>query len=213
MTETAPTFTEREPYEKGFAEIFVQDIVPRLDELERERRALFEEYRVRIRYTNVATVIGAGLSAWVFYACFGWWFDQCGAGHVILILFLVPIPAFFGRLWASTLSSGHRKLLEEVIIPAVCRFFDGLEYRSAGWGFDHERFSKLGVVPKGSMDRLGDMFIGRHRNTAFKIVDAEVRRLAASGKNIYTVFNGLLIEIDVPTEFSGSMQTSFLTAR
>ena len=29
-------------------------------------------------------------------------------------------------------------------------------------------------------------------------------------QNIYTVFNGLLIEIDVPTEFSGSMQTSFL---
>ncbi len=197
---TASTFTEREPYEKGFAEVFVQDIVPRLDELERERLALFEKRRVRILITIVATVIGAGLSAWLFYAYwnsvdwdFGW--------KAFPFLLPVLVAAGGGWSWVGTLHSAHQESLREVIVPAVCRFFDRLEYtREPGDRFDRERFTKLSVVPSGSSTRFEDLFVGRYRDTDFKMVDAEVE---SSGESSQTLFDGLPFEIDVPAEFSG----------
>ena len=211
---TVPTFTESEPYEKGFATVFVQDIVPRLDELERERRVLFEKRRVRIQITIVATVIGAGLSAWLFYTLTPWpppGFFRVGLWKVFPIL----VAAGVGSFWVGNLRRAHQESLREIIVPAVCRFFDGLEYtRDPGERFDHKRFFELGIVPKGSFAlhftdkvRLEDMFIGRHLDTAFRMVDAELKQFEkytyGVGRRAITVFDGLLFEIDVPVEFSG----------
>lgn len=41
----APRFTEREPYERGFGEVFDRDIAPRLDDLEAERIERFPSAR------------------------------------------------------------------------------------------------------------------------------------------------------------------------
>ncbi len=192
---TALTFTEREPYEKGFAEVFVQDIVPRLDELERERLALFEKRRVRIL---IATVIGAGLSAWLFYA---YWNSVDWDVGLEALLFLLPVLVAAGGSWVFTLHSAHLESLKEVIVPAVCRFFDGLEYtHEPGDRFDRGRFTKLSVIPSGSWTRFEDLFVGRYRDTDFKMVDAEVE---SSGESSQTLFDGLLFEIGVPMEFSG----------
>ena len=48
------TFTEREPYERGFAEVFDRDIAPRLDDLEAERVDRFAKRKVRLKITYPA---------------------------------------------------------------------------------------------------------------------------------------------------------------
>lgn len=61
MTNT-PHFTEREPYEKGFAKIFVEQIAPKLEDLEQERFVLLKKRRVRLLIAIILMIIGARIS-------------------------------------------------------------------------------------------------------------------------------------------------------
>ena len=58
MTSTVQ-FTENEPYEKGFAEVFDQQIAPELEDLERERLALYRKRQRRLTITIVVTAVFA----------------------------------------------------------------------------------------------------------------------------------------------------------
>ena len=199
----------------------MQDIVPRSTSSNASGRALIKKRRFRILIAIVATVIGAGLLArlfytywnsydWMFYAYWNnidWTEDEPGVVYVLLVLVVIPllsVLALYGLLsfWVGAGVAAHQESLREVIVAAVCRFFDGLKYtRVPGARFDHKRFFKLGVVPGGSEVPLKDMFIGRHRDTAFRMVDAEVTQV--DDKHTHTVFDGRLIEIDIPAEVSG----------
>lgn len=196
------TFTEREPYERGFAEVFDRDIAPRLDDLEAERVDRFAKRKVRLKITYVACAILAvaglviGLNIW--HRLHG---DDLFAG-VFFLAFPTFVAGGVGWWWAEKLQHGHQESFREILIGPICTFLGGLVYdREAGDRFDHKRFTSLGVTKSGSFDRCEDLFIGRHRDTGFKMIDTKVVR---RGKNSSTtVFDGLLFEIDVPTDFSG----------
>ena len=67
------------------------------------------------------------------------------------------------------------------------------------------RVARSGIT--GSFDRakLEDLFIGRHRDTDFRMVEARLkkRRRGRRKKGQKTVFSGLLCEIGVPLPFAG----------
>ena len=56
-------FTERGPYEKGFAAVFAREIAPKLGDLEDERLELFNQRGVRLLVTIAATVLCAIIAA------------------------------------------------------------------------------------------------------------------------------------------------------
>lgn len=195
-------FTEREPYEQGFAAIFDRDIAPRLDDLETVRVARFAQRKARLKITIAACVAAAaaglmiGVNIW--HGLHG---DDLWAAGFFLV-FPTIVAGGVGWWWVEKLQQGHQDAFREILIGSICAFFGDLEYhREPGDGFDHERFTSLGVVRSGSFDRCEDHFIGRHRDTGFKMIDVKV---VQRGKNSSTtVFDGLMFEIDVPTDFSG----------
>ena len=73
-----PTFVEREPYEKGFGEVFEREIVPKLHETEQRRLDRLRRTKLRI----VAVVNGVVVAAAAMYL-FDLW-----RGTIFLIVFL-----------------------------------------------------------------------------------------------------------------------------
>jgi len=193
-------FTEREPFERGFAEIFDREIAPRLDDLEAERLDRFARRKVRLRITIAAAAVLAvtglviGLNIW--HGLHG--DDQWAGG------FFLAFPTFIagglGWWWAEKLQDGHQEAFSDILIGPMCKFLGGLKYdREPGDQFDHARLTSLGVTPSGPFDRCEDLFVGRHRDTGFKMIDTKV---VQRGKNSSTtVFDGLMFEIEVPMEF------------
>ncbi|MFP6743386.1 MAG: DUF3137 domain-containing protein [Alphaproteobacteria bacterium] len=120
--------------------------------------------------------------------------------------FFLAFPTFvaggLGWWWTEKLQHGYQEAFREILVGPICKFLGGLKYdREPGDQFDHKRFTSLGVTPSGSFDRCEDLFVGRHRDTGFKMIDVKV---VQRGKNSSTtVFDGLLFEIDVPMDFDG----------
>ncbi len=195
-------FSEREPHEQGFAEVFDRDIAPRLDDLEAERVDRFAKRKVRLRITLAACAIAAaagimiGLNIW----------HGLHGGDLWATGFFLAFPTFvaggIGWWWTEKLQHGHQEAFRDILIGPMCKFLGGLKYdREPGDQFDHERFTSLGVIPSGSFDRCEDLFVGRHRDTGFKMIDAKV--VQRNKNSSTTVFDGLLFEIDVPVDFEG----------
>lgn len=203
----APRFTEREPYERGFGEVFDRDIAPRLDDLEAERVDRFTKRKVRLKITFVGCAILAvagfviGLNIW--HSLHG---RTLFAGVFVLAFptfIAAGIAAGIGWWWAGKLQYGHQEAFREILIGPICTFLGGLVYdREPGDRFDHKRFTSLGITKSGAFGRCEDLFIGRYRDTGFKMIDAKVVQQGENSST--TVFDGLLFEIDVPTNFAGS---------
>lgn len=189
MTEP-PTFTEREPYEAGFAEIFSRDIAPKLEEAEESRLGYIEERRRRLKITVIATAVTAALLIALYFTL----------GLDLRLLVLSALVALIGYMWSSSTSVEYGDDLKDVIIGPACQFFDDLEYRrEPDDRFDHKRFQKLGLVNSGNVS-LEDLFTGSHRGTKFNMVEADIT--SRSHNTTTTEFKGLLFEIAAPIEFT-----------
>ena len=115
---------------------------------------------------------------------------------------LIPFPlsAVFGYFYVSGLNLAHKESLKQTILPAVCQFFDGIEHMSEpGDSFERQRFQDCHVIRSGEWVTFEDLFVGRYRDTGFKMVEALVLTRLEGLK----MFDGLLFEIGVPMEFSG----------
>ena len=165
---------------------------------------LSSQRKYRLLVTIAATAVGAIIT--IVLMSVSWNVDEPNERFVKLITFsLFPLfSAIAGAWWVKKLQNIHVASLRGVIADAACRFFDDLAYyRDPGEQFDHTRFSKLGVLPERET-KVEDLFVGRYRDTDFKLVEARVDHVMGTGGNI-TVFQGLLFEIDVPFEFSGCL--------
>lgn len=197
-----PHFTEKEPYEKGFAEVFAQRIAPRLEDLETERLGIFGKQQKRKVITIAVVVALAILAAVLSLMTWGHIPTKILIGVVFLFFALAFIAGVIGFTSMSKMAADHVESLRGIVVAPVCAFIGDLEYlREPGERFDNKRFVKLGIVPSGSWGRFEDLFTGRYRDTGFKMVEGQVIR--RSKDSTYTVFDGLLFEIDVPLAFGG----------
>ena len=198
-----PQFTEREPYEKGFAEVFARHIAPKLADLENERLGIFRKRQKRKVVTIAVVAVVAVLGVVAVLAMIGGHLPAKNArGVAVFFFFAAAIAGAIGYRSMSKMAAAHVESLRGIVAAAVCGFFGDLEYvREPGERFDNKRFSSLGIVPSGSWGRFEDLFVGRHHDIEFKMVEGQVVR--RSKDSTYTVFDGLLFEIDVPLEFDG----------
>jgi hypothetical protein len=184
-----PRFEERAPHEVGFAETFRQHVVPKLGQLESDRRR-----------TIVAMIGIFGLCA-IFV---GLAFDQGWALAAKLAIggaFTLPwIPA--AMFWAQE---------EAQIMSAVCRHFPGLAcavnvripeerlqpYRQLDLLPPPESPSAFAVFSKliEQVD-LEEELTGRHRDIPFWLGEGEI--LEKQGSNEQRLFYGTLIEVVLP---------------
>lgn len=188
-----PTFTEREPHEAGFAEIFDREIAPRLGEVEEQRLGLRKQRMKRIMITAAAVAAMVVMGIILSFAL---------GGNLSGLLLALPV-AGLGYWWTTFPVKRYRESLREVIIGPTVGFFENLEYsRDPGDRFDYKRFTKLGLAGGfGASVSVEDLFVGRHRGTEFKMIEAVFERRRKEYTE--TLFNGLLFEIAAPIEFSG----------
>lgn len=198
---SAPKFIENAPYEKGFAEVFDQLIVTKLQGLERERLKLIRKRRFRLKTTITVAIIF--VLAMVLLLIGRPQETNSLADPVAFAVILLLVISVGGYFWIMRLPVEHGETLHGIIVEAVCSFFDNLEYfREPSDRFDRERFTDHNVIPPATWTRFENLFVGKYRDTEFKMVDAEVWE-SSSQSGGQSLFDGLLIEICAPMAFSG----------
>jgi len=185
----------------SFEAFFAAEIAPGLPALEAERRD-----RVRKAYTRAV----GGAFVVVVGALIAWLSVHIAAGLAVLIA-----GAVLGLLWVRRPASRHRAAVRAFVIPPLLRYLGsgsgGVEYhREPGDRFDLALVRRAGIVAPFTRAKLEDLFVGRYRDTDFRLVEARLTRKRETGSDKdgsrerrRTVYAGLLCEVSVPVPFSG----------
>ena len=181
---------------QSFAEFFAAEIAPGLPALEAQRRD-----RLRNAYTRIFgaafVVVVAALIAWL-------------AVHAVAGAVVLAAGALLGLLWARQPAKRHRRAVRDLVIPPLLRFLatgkGDVEYhRKPDGRFDLELVKRSGITGAFHRAKLEDLFLGRYRDTEFRMVEARLRRSRRQRgrERRRTVFSGLLCDVSVPVPFSG----------
>ena len=189
-----PRFTERGAHEHGFAAVFDAEIVPRLADLEAERRRRRSDYLWRLALVVLAVplLVGAIL-------------HLGGMAYLGIVFFALVLSIAAAAWFLAQPKRGFRDATRNAVLPSVCRFLGGLQHargRQADVGLS--RFAESGVVGHYHRASLDDVFVGRYRNTAFMVAETTLRRRSGGRRRRNrTVFCGLLFSVEVPRSFPG----------
>jgi hypothetical protein len=183
-------FTETSPHEKGFSAYFDEKLKPVIRELEQERLMAEEEVK-RIKPKAVAvhiigTLVALGLTIWTQQA--GW-------------LIFGAIVAY--GIKVAMLSGPKSKVMgkyKEKIVPHIVKFFGNFNYSPATTP-PEAVLRASGLFDGFNRIEGSDYIEGNHKGTNFKF--SEVELVQSGGKHSHTVFNGMIILMDVKTPFAG----------
>ena len=189
--------TENDP-RRSFAAFFAAEIAPALPALEAQRRDR--------RRSAVARSFGAAFVVVVLALIAGMAWHAFAGGAVLIV------GAVLAVVWARLPARRHREAVRELVVPALLRFLGGAEYhRKPGKRFDLARFRRSGIAGAFTRAALEDLFLGRYRETDFRLVEARLyrqRRTGGSdggGRERRSVFSGLLCEVSVPVPVEGTV--------
>lgn len=102
-------------------------------------------------------------------------------------------------IWYSIKKSFENKIKEK-IMPDVCRCFNNLIWDQGKYS-EGAVFGYSNLIPQFSSEEYDDIFYGKHRDVNFEIVESEFD--IGSGKNRRTVFNGVIVKLDMNKNFKG----------
>lgn len=122
-------------------------------------------------------------------------FNKSNEGVVKLAIMVYSL-SYFSWFW---IKKSFENSIKEKIMPTVCSCFGNME-----WSHDHysggEVFSASGVVPSFTSEEYDDIFEGTFRDVNIEIIEPEYVR--GSGKHRQTVFNGVIIKLDMNKPFT-----------
>lgn len=178
---------------RSFAEFFAAEIAPGLPTLEAQRRDRRRSALSRTFGTAFVTVLAALLAGMLWHGV---------VGFVVLIAGVLA-----GLFWAWRPARRHRDAVRAHVVPALCRFLGTADYhREAGGRFDLQRFQRSGIAGAFTRAKLEDLFVGRHRDTDFRLVEARLYRKRVTGRREQrSVFSGLLCDVSVPVAFRAAV--------
>lgn len=194
-----PTFTEREPYEVGFAEVYEQKIRPFLESIERRRAAANGKGWLWALVTvAISLVIGAAISAH---------FDSY---WTLFVLGLIT-PIFVAPEIYKEVTRNVQLEMYGFLGPVLSDFLGGttIEVMPEGdflseWG----RIRESGILPKFNTVEPEEGITGTWRDVGYRAW--EMSLLKRTGKRNMTVFKGLVFQINVPIDMP---KTVFLKER
>ena len=187
MTEEAKSYSQmrREFYEK-----YTNKIVPLVKKHENLRKTkLF-----------IAIVLSSALficaSLMLYLACiYGGIFNRSNDGVVKLTILLYMLAYF---AW-FTIKKGFENSIKEKIMPTVCSCFGDMKWTHEKYS-GGEIFSASCVVPRFTSEEYDDIFYGSYKDVGIEIIEPEYD--VGSGKNRRTVFNGVIIKLDMNKTFN-----------
>ena len=101
--------------------------------------------------------------------------------------------------WYAIKKSFENKIKEK-IMPDVCKCFDKLIWEQGKY-YDTQIFGYSNLIPQFSSYEFDDVFYGKYKDVNFDIVESEFT--IGSGKNRRTVFNGVIVKLDMNKNFKG----------
>jgi hypothetical protein len=187
MTGSAETST------RSFADFFAAEIAPHVETLEIQRQNRLRQTYARLGGTAFFGAIAAVI-AWLS------WHPAAGIAVVASGLGICV-------LWGLRPARQHREAVRALFVPPLCAYLGDLEYfRKPEGRFDLERVRRSGIIGGFQQAKLEDLFIGRHRDTDYRMVEARLKERRRRDKNkrrTRVVFRGLLCEVSVPAAFEG----------
>lgn len=89
--------------------------------------------------------------------------------------------------------------IKEKIMPTVCSCFGDMHWHEGSYGASSQ-FTASYLIPQYSDSEYDDVFTGRYKDVRFDIVECKYN--IGSGKNRRTVFDGVVIKLDMNKTFS-----------
>ena len=122
-------------------------------------------------------------------------------GPFELLIWLV-VGAAAGEGWAaSKLQREYTKLYKSRVLPALAGRVGQLTYKPAS-AADVQQLTAARILPQCDSVHADDEISGMHRGLGIRIIEARLRR--RSGDDTRTVFDGLLVEIMLPRQLTGT---------
>ena len=103
-------------------------------------------------------------------------------------------------VWYSIKKSFENKIKSK-IMPTVCSCFGAMRWYEGHYTDNEYLFSDSNVVPDFTSSSYDDVFEGIYKDVGIEIIEAEYDR--GSGKNRTTVFNGVIVKLDMNKNFEG----------
>lgn len=103
-------------------------------------------------------------------------------------------------VWYSIKKSFENKIKSK-IMPTVCSCFGAMRWYEGHYADNEYMFSNSCVIPDFTSSSYDDIFEGIYKDVGIEIIEAEYDR--GSGKNRRTVFNGVIVKLDMNKNFKG----------
>lgn len=187
------TFTERTEIERGFSEVYDNQVEPILAQIEITRKQLWRKTRI---YGFIILGIVVFLSGWAL---------STGQDNAWVTPFVFGSFGFVG--WVIIYGQANKKWqgqLSSLIMPIIVEFVDNVEYDAhALESFPIELCKNLGILPSFTHSQLTDRIQGTYRDCNYTIVEAKLRQNDYSRKSDTSnksreVFSGVVLKIEVP---------------
>ena len=114
-------------------------------------------------------------------------------GRLALFVFILGITSRY------MIKKSFENSIKEKIMPIVCSCFNNLTWSNLS-DYRIQDYLDSGVIPVYHNSSSDDIFRGKHKNVDFEILELELE--IGSGKNRRTVFDGVVIRLDMNKNFS-----------
>lgn len=177
---------------KEFQDKFFKELSPALEKFDAERKG---KLRLAVAGAVICFVIGILLIISPFFITMS---EETSENT-----FKSGIGMFFmaGFVWAIIKKNFENKIKEK-IMPSVCQCFGDISWKKCILYENRKVFQESNLIPSFSSSSFDDYFSGSYKDVGFEIIESEFS--SGTGKNRRTVFNGVIVKLDMNKNFSGN---------
>jgi len=175
---------------REFYEKYQRKFVPYLQQFEHERKCKLVLAAV---LASIFGILGTLLLSVIFFLE-----SKKDCDGIVKLAILL-----YGLAWGSwySVKKEFESKIKKQIMPQVCKCFGDMRWSEGSYS-DTDLFVKAGLIPAAySGADYDDVFTGSYKDVKIEIVEAEFD--VGTGKNRRTVFNGVMVKLDMNKNFSG----------
>lgn len=166
-----------------------------LDEMEAARQDTVRQVKARAMW-RVPLCVAGGVALWVIGLI-----NEPQDADLFELVAMVVFGLVAGYFWASLkLSSAYARLYKDKVLPRLAAGFGDITYRAAV-GPDMGLLKAEKVFRDFDSVSADDQLVGVHRGLPVTITEVKLEK--RNGKNTQTIFDGLIVQVELPKSLTG----------
>lgn len=182
---------------KDFQEVFFKKLSPALVRFEAERQMKLLKASVLAGVLGAAGLFFSGLALYLLISKTEDVSNNAVDGIGQLAAFLFVLSWFF---WYSIKKDFESKIKNR-IMGSVCKCFGDLKWDCYLY-MGTEIFRYINLIPAYTLSTYDDVFEGKYNDVGYEIIESKFTR--RSGKKTVTVFDGVIVKLDMNKPFKGN---------